>query len=184
MTMTKISGGEHAKANIPIRIVCCNRTSRDSAWHGPSGLLRDGPAHRDFQLPGAAGRFRDVRGEIDFTGLHYICLADNSEVTGTVAGHLVQRTAANGDTNLSFNEVLSYGGGTLGYRGEASLTGGNSAKPGDNRRCRHRSAQGNPRPGNIRVHRPDFVLGRHLLRVRTLTRRVATRNLCLSGIFG
>jgi hypothetical protein len=60
--------------------------------------------------------------EFDFTGLHDICLADNSEVTGTVAGHLVQRTAANGDTNLSFNEVLSYGGGTLGYRGEASLT--------------------------------------------------------------
>jgi len=63
--------------------------------------------------------------EFDFVGLHDICLADHSEVTGTVAGHLVQRTAANGDLNLSFNEILSYGGGTLGYRGEASLTGGN-----------------------------------------------------------
>jgi hypothetical protein len=63
--------------------------------------------------------------EFDFVGLHDICLADHSEVTGTVAGHLVQRTAANGDLNLGFNEVLSYGGGTLGYRGEASLTGGN-----------------------------------------------------------
>ena len=63
--------------------------------------------------------------EFDFTGLHDICLADHSEVTGTVAGHLVQRTAENGDLSLHFNEVLSYGGGTLGYRGEASLTGNN-----------------------------------------------------------
>jgi hypothetical protein len=63
--------------------------------------------------------------EFDFTGLHDICLADGSEVTGTVAGHLVQRTSANGDLGLRFDEVLSYGGGTLGYRGEASLTRGN-----------------------------------------------------------
>ena len=63
--------------------------------------------------------------EFDFTGLHDICLADHSEVTGTVAGHFVQRTSANGDLNVHFNEVLSYGGGTLGYRGEGSLTGNN-----------------------------------------------------------
>jgi hypothetical protein len=63
--------------------------------------------------------------QFDFTGLHDICLADGSEVTGTVAGHLVQRTSDNGDLTLRFDEVLSYGGGTLGYRGEASLTRGN-----------------------------------------------------------
>ena len=63
--------------------------------------------------------------EFDFTGLHDICLADGSEVTGTVAGHLSQRTSANGDFSLNFDEVLSYGGGTLGYRGEASPTGAN-----------------------------------------------------------
>ena len=53
--------------------------------------------------------------EFDFTGLHDICLADGSEVTGTVAGHLVQRTSANGDLGLRFDEILSYGGGTLRY---------------------------------------------------------------------
>jgi len=63
--------------------------------------------------------------EFDFTGLHDICLADGSVVTGIVEGHLVQRTSENGDLGLRFDEVLSYGGGTLGYRGEASLTRGN-----------------------------------------------------------
>jgi hypothetical protein len=63
--------------------------------------------------------------EFDFTGLHDICLADGSLVTGTVAGHLVQRSSADGDLGLRFDEVLSYGGGTLGYRGEASLADGN-----------------------------------------------------------
>ena len=63
--------------------------------------------------------------EFDFTGLHDICLADRSVVTGIVEGHLVQRTSANGDFSLTFDEVLSYNGGTLGYRGEGGLTGGN-----------------------------------------------------------
>ena len=63
--------------------------------------------------------------EFDFTGLHDICLADHSVVTGIVAGHLVQRTSANGDFSLTFDEVLSYNGGTLGYRAEGGLTGGN-----------------------------------------------------------
>ena len=63
--------------------------------------------------------------EFDFTGLHDICLADRSVVTGIVEGHLVQRTSANGDFSLTFDEVLSYNGGTLGYRGEGSLTRGN-----------------------------------------------------------
>ena len=62
---------------------------------------------------------------LDFTGTHDICLADGSLVTGTVAGHLVQRLAPDGDLTLRFDEVLSYGGGTLGYRGEASLSGSN-----------------------------------------------------------
>ena len=63
--------------------------------------------------------------EFDFTGLHDICLADGSVVTGIVEGHMSQRISANGDLGLRFDEVLSYGGGTLGYRGEASLTGDN-----------------------------------------------------------
>ena len=63
--------------------------------------------------------------DFDFTGLHDICLADGSVVTGIVEGHMSQRISANGDLGLRFDEVLSYGGGTLGYRGEASLTRGN-----------------------------------------------------------
>jgi hypothetical protein len=62
--------------------------------------------------------------EFDFTGLHDICLADSSVVTGEIAGHLMQRTSADGDLSLRFDEILSYGGGTLGYRGEASLADG------------------------------------------------------------
>ena len=62
--------------------------------------------------------------QFDFTGLHDICLADHSVVTGIVEGHLVQRISANGDFSLTFDEVLSYNGGTLGYRGEGGLTGG------------------------------------------------------------
>ena len=46
-------------------------------------------------------------------------------MTGIVAGHLIQRISANGDFSLTFDEVLSYNGGTLGYRGEGSLTGAN-----------------------------------------------------------
>src|SRR5256886_14537680 len=63
--------------------------------------------------------------QFDFTGLHDICLADRSVVTGIVEGHLVQRISANGDFSLTFDEVLSYNGGKLGYCGEGSLTRGN-----------------------------------------------------------
>jgi hypothetical protein len=63
--------------------------------------------------------------EFDFTGVHTICLADGSVVTAIIAGHLVQRTSANGDFSLTFDEVLSYNGGALGFRGEGSLTGDN-----------------------------------------------------------
>jgi hypothetical protein len=76
----------------------------------------------NFQMR-QAGRQTFV--QFDFTGLHDICLADGSVVTGIVEGHLVQRTSANGDFSLTFDEVLSYNGGTLGYRGEGGLTGGN-----------------------------------------------------------
>src|SRR5262249_46967839 len=49
--------------------------------------------------------------QFDFTGLHDICLADHSVVTGIVEGHLVQRTYDNGDLGLTFDEILSYNGG-------------------------------------------------------------------------
>lgn len=62
--------------------------------------------------------------EFDFTGLHDLCLADGSFVTGTVAGHLVQRISAGGDLSLRLEETLSLGGGTLDYRGEAGLAKG------------------------------------------------------------
>jgi hypothetical protein len=61
----------------------------------------------------------------DFTGTHDICLSNGSLVTGTVAGELEERLAPNGDLTLQFDEILSYGGGTLGYRGSASLSGSN-----------------------------------------------------------
>ena len=117
--------------------------------------------------------------QFDFTGLHDICLADGSVVTGIVEGHLVQRTSANGDFSLTFDEVLSYNGGTLGYRGGGSPTRGNwhshvttvGAAPA---RC------GNPRAWDVCVHRPHIADRRHLLCVHALTRRVATRNMCLS----
>ena len=80
------------------------------------------PANRTFKCGKPA---RQTFVQFDFTGLHDICLADGSVVTGIVEGHLVQRTSANGDFSLTFDEVLSYNGGTLGYRGEGSLTGGN-----------------------------------------------------------
>jgi hypothetical protein len=62
--------------------------------------------------------------EFDFTGLHDVCLADGSRVQGTLAGHLVQRTSSSGDVSIHLEETLFYGGGTLDYRGEASLAKG------------------------------------------------------------
>ena len=112
--------------------------------------------------------------EFDFTGLHDICLADGSVVTGIVEGHLVQRISANGDFSLTFDEVLSYNGGTLGYRGEGSLTGGNWQSHVMTVGARHRPAGGNPRAGDVCVHRPRIADRRHLLCVHALTRRVAT----------
>lgn len=60
----------------------------------------------------------------DFIGVHDICLRDGSKVVASIAGRLVQRLSPNGDLTLRFDEVLSYGGGSLGFRGEASLSGG------------------------------------------------------------
>ena len=59
----------------------------------------------------------------DFTGMHSLCLADGSHVLGTIAGHLEQRVAADGDTSVRFVETLTYGDGTLDYRGEAISNG-------------------------------------------------------------
>ncbi|HSL97416.1 MAG TPA: hypothetical protein VK831_02475 [Candidatus Deferrimicrobiaceae bacterium] len=57
----------------------------------------------------------------EFYGEHPLCLADGSQVTGTVTGRLWQQNGPNGAVSLRFDEVLSYGGGTLGYRGEATF---------------------------------------------------------------
>lgn len=56
-----------------------------------------------------------------FTALHDLCLADGSVVVAAVEGTLWQRIGGDGSMNLRFDEVATYGGGTLAYRGEASL---------------------------------------------------------------
>ena len=61
----------------------------------------------------------------DFAGTHDICLADGSEVTADIVGHLVEHLAPDGSLTLHFDEVLSFGDGTVGFRGEASLIDGN-----------------------------------------------------------
>ncbi len=61
--------------------------------------------------------------EFDFFGEHPLCLADGTEVTGTVSGHLWQRVGPGGTVGLRFSETLFYDGGTLDYRGNASLNG-------------------------------------------------------------
>jgi hypothetical protein len=102
--------------------------------------------------------------QFDFTGLHDICLADHSVVTGIVEGHLVQRHAR------------------VSWRGQPHR--GQLAEQRDDGGPRHRPASGNPRAGDVCVHRPHIAGRRHLLCVHALTRRVATRNLCLSGAVG
>jgi hypothetical protein len=121
---TKNTEDNTYEANIPIYIACCNGTRCDDGWRGTRAPARGRPAHQPIELWSAASRLANVR-PFDFTGLHDICLADGSVVTGIVEGHLVQRISANGDFSLTFDEVLSYNGGTLGYRGEGSLTGDN-----------------------------------------------------------
>lgn len=61
----------------------------------------------------------------DFTGLHDLCLRDGSKATASMTGRLVQRLAADGDLSLRFDETVGYGGGSLDFRGEATLAGGN-----------------------------------------------------------
>ena len=116
-----------SKKNILTSIVAALSILVTSANSSPAAPERcDGTvqltSQSNFQVR-QAGRQTFV--QFDFTGLHDICLADHSVVTGVVEGHLVQRISANGDFSLTFDEVLSYNGGTLGYRGEGSLTGGN-----------------------------------------------------------
>ena len=116
-----------SRKNILTSIVAALSILVTSANSSPAAPERcDGTvqltSQSNFQMR-QAGRQTFV--QFDFTGLHDICLADGSVVTGIVAGHFVQRTSANGDFSLTFDEVLSYNGGTLGYRGEGILTGGN-----------------------------------------------------------
>jgi hypothetical protein len=58
----------------------------------------------------------------DYFGQHPICLADGQQVTGDISGRLVQRNGPGGSLGLQFDEVLSYGGGALGYRGDATYS--------------------------------------------------------------
>ena len=57
----------------------------------------------------------------EFFGEHPLCLADGSHVTANATGQLWQRTGRDGSVSLRFSETLSYGGGTLDYRGNATL---------------------------------------------------------------
>lgn len=61
--------------------------------------------------------------KFEFFGEHSLCLADGTEVSGTVAGKLWQRVGKNGSIKLRFYETLSVDGGTLNYRGNATLNG-------------------------------------------------------------
>ena len=63
--------------------------------------------------------------EFDFTGTHPLCLRGGSQVTATIAGHFVQRTSPDGDLSIRFEETMSYDGGSLDFRGEATLSGAN-----------------------------------------------------------
>ena len=103
--------------------------------------------------------------QFDFTGLHDICLADHSVVTGIVVdANLVQRIRRTVTLSLTFDEVLSHNGGTLGgYRGEGGLTGGNWQSNVMTVGSRHRPAGGNPRARDVCVHRPRIAGRRHLL---------------------
>jgi hypothetical protein len=57
--------------------------------------------------------------EFDFTGSHTICLADGSTDIGSIAGHLAQATTSTGLVTIRFFETLTYGDGSLDFRGEA-----------------------------------------------------------------
>ena len=60
---------------------------------------------------------------INYTGEHGICLADGRTVTATLVGSLSETIGSNGIVILfHFDELAAYDGGTLGYRGDASLT--------------------------------------------------------------
>ena len=56
-----------------------------------------------------------------FFGEHPLCLNDGSDVVASAEGRLWQRVGADGSVNLRFVETLSFGGGTLRYRGNATL---------------------------------------------------------------
>lgn len=63
--------------------------------------------------------------EFDFAGVHPICLADGTLVpSAPVAGHIWQRIDADGSIFLRFDETLSYDGGELRYRGNATSNAG------------------------------------------------------------
>lgn len=62
--------------------------------------------------------------EFDFTGTHTFCDPAGNQVPGTISGHLIQETRADGDMTLRFYETAAFLGGTLDFRGGASLSGG------------------------------------------------------------
>lgn len=60
----------------------------------------------------------------DFGGRHDLCLADGSSVEAAISGHLDQRSGSDGSVSIRFQEILSYGDGTIGFAGDAA---GNAA---------------------------------------------------------
>lgn len=99
------------------------------ATTGAAAAAAPVPCEGTVQLTGTSNTQAATAGtqvvvSFDFTGLHDVCLLDGSVVTGEVSGRLTQRTAADGDMSLRFDEVLTYEDGTLGYRGEAGLANG------------------------------------------------------------
>lgn len=72
-------------------------------------------------------RMADGATFIDFAfgGVHPLCLADGTFVPAApVGGHVWQRIDADGSIFVRFAETLSYGGGELHYRGNATFNAG------------------------------------------------------------
>lgn len=60
--------------------------------------------------------------DFDFGGVHPICLADGTLVpAASVSGHVWQRIDPDGSIFVRFHETLTYDGGELQYRGNATF---------------------------------------------------------------
>jgi hypothetical protein len=57
----------------------------------------------------------------EYSGQHPLCLENGTQVTAAVAGRLWESLGTDGSVGIRFSETLSYGGGTLGFSGDATF---------------------------------------------------------------